>query len=202
MPTMEFDGKQTELDSKKADYSSINYVPKPEEPSIKQPPPKVADTSSTATKTTRTRKTDRADKARTKTEPVPATPEQTAARAQRVSEVLTIASGTLLLAGRTYGNKALRADGHTVAAVTPTFSEAVANVAAVDPAVASLLDNEGSAKAAAYVGLISVSFTIGAQLAANHGLIKPGVMNTSSSDDIIAAFEPVEETPDDDNQTR
>jgi len=199
---MELNGKTVELDKTVGtDYGSVAYVPKPEEPSIKQPPPKVADSSSTPTRTTRTRKTDKADKARTKTEPVAATPDVTAARIKKVSEVLTIASGSLLLAGKSYGNKALRADGHTVAAVTEPLSQAVANVAAHDPIVARMLDNEGSAKAAAYVGLVSVSFTIGAQLAANHGLIKPGVMNTSSSDDIIAAFEPVEET-DDDNQAR
>lgn len=72
MPTMELNGKTVELENKPADYNSVTFVPKPDEPSIKKPAPviKPSDSSST-TRATRTRtKPDKADKARVKPEPV------------------------------------------------------------------------------------------------------------------------------------
>lgn len=202
--TMELDGKKTELPEtpNQPDYNSVSYVPKPEEPSIRKPAPVVRPEPGSSTRARSRKPKDRQDQARTKAAPVVTTPEVTEARKNKVSEVLTIASGSLLLAGKTYGNVSLRADGHAVAALTQPFSEAVAQVAAYDPTVARLLDHEGSQKAAAYVGLVSVTMTLGSQLAANHGLIKPGVMNTVAPDVIVAAMEPAQEAPADDNATR
>jgi hypothetical protein len=202
MPTLEMNGKTVELNNTTS-ASDIPFVPKPdapeapnpiEAPSIKKPVTPAP--TQTASKSTRS-KPAKADKARTAKPVDPTTPEKTAERAKKVSEVLTITSGSLLLAGKTYSSKPLRADGHTLSVVTPSLAEAVANVAAVDPAVARLLDHEGSAKAAAYVGLVSVCMSLGAQVAANHGLVQPGFMSTASADDIIAALEPAEETADD-----
>jgi hypothetical protein len=193
---LDADGNPVELSDLDLDakFEQIKDAPSQDLPAPPRRAPTPKPASRGRTHTTRGTST----KARTKTEPVAATPAVTEARKKKVSEVLTITSGALLVAGKAYSSDSLRADGHTLNAVTPQLSEAVANVAAHDPAVARLLDAEGSAKVASYIALFSVTFSLGAQVAANHNLIKPGTLQTAAPADIIAHFEtePANETDD------
>ena len=52
-----------------------------------------------------------------------------------------------------------------------------------------------SGKVAAWMGLLGVTMSLGAQIAANHGLVKPGTMGSVKAQDIVDAFEKPAEEP-------
>jgi hypothetical protein len=191
MPTLELDGKTTDIVLEAAQPNAEPVAAAPQPTIARKPvePPRASDSR----KRSRPTKT---EKPRTSKPPVAEpTPEVTLKRAAKVKEVFDLSAATLLVFGKGYNNHALRADGHTIAAMAQPMSEAVANVAAHDPAVARILDNDSSGKLAAYVGLASVAVSLGAQLAANHKLIKPGTLGTASVDDILTAYEPADDNP-------
>lgn len=159
-----------------------------------QAPPKRAPKASAEPKarTPRTR-TSKADKARTTAAPAEATPEITAKRAENATETVQILGGVLGMLGSTTNSPAFKADGYLFQHLGPKLGEAAAEVAKHDTTVARWLDKPGGGKVAAYMGLFGVVTSLGAQLAVNHGLLKPGIMGSVAPESIIAAFE--QETP-------
>jgi hypothetical protein len=192
MPTLEIDGQKTEV-VLEAPQTATEPVAAAPTPTIAKKP--VAAPKPATEKPTRTRAS-KTEKPRTAKAPVQeATPEVTEKRTAKVKEILDLSSATLLVFGKGYNNAALRADGHMLSAYSQPLSEAVANVAAHDPAVARMLDNDSSGKLASYVGLASVAVSLGAQIAANHGVIKPGTLGTAHPLQIIDAMEPADDNP-------
>jgi hypothetical protein len=143
-----------------------------------------------------------ADKA-AETPPVPPTPAVTAKRASTAEESFRLVGQCLLLVGKATekvsGTKTdgfmanasvgFMADGYVVNANAAPLAEKLALVAAVEPQIAKWLDKAPSAKVTAWMGLASVASGLAFQAAANHKLIKPGVMGTTDPAKIIQANE-------------
>jgi hypothetical protein len=88
------------------------------------------------------------------------------------------------------GISAFRADAYTLQGFAEPVGKACADVAAVDPAFARYIDKSGSGgKALAYLGLFGTIAGMGAQLAANHKLVRPGTLGAVAPEDVIAAYE-------------
>jgi hypothetical protein len=112
-----------------------------------------------------------------------------AARTKKVAETVEMAAAGALVAGKTMHNDGLRADAYTLQAVAPQFGEAMAEVAKYDPMIARFCDRSAGGKVTAWLGLATVGLSMGSQLAANHGMVKPGFMNTHAPADIITHYE-------------
>jgi hypothetical protein len=161
-----------------------------------QDPPKREPAAPAAEKAKRpyTRKQKAEDKSRTadkapETAPTPPSPAVTAKRASSAEETFRLAGTCLLLVGKVTRMPSFTADGFVVNANAAPLAEKLALVAAVEPQIAKWLDKAPSAKVTAWMGLASVAAGLGLQAAANHKLIKPGVMGTSDPADIIRANE-------------
>lgn len=99
---------------------------------------------------------------------------------------LLLMPGTLLLAlGGRRQDAALTADGAALVVAAPAIGEATAELAAEVPAVAAILDR--LATATPYAGLITAAVGLGAQIAANHGMIPAGALGSVTTDEIITA---------------
>ena len=129
-----------------------------------------------------------ADKA-TEAAPAPPSPEVTAKRAASAEETFKLAGTCLLVVGKITHMPSFTADGFMVNANAGPLAVALADVAAVEPQIARWLDKAPSAKVTAWIGLATVVGGLGLQAAANHKLIKPGVMGTSDPAEIIRANE-------------
>lgn len=191
MPTLETaDGKPVDvtLDDAKAKFSASLNDDGPDEQAPPKRPPRAA--AEEAPKPRRGR-TPKEEKSRTAAAPVPeATPEVTAKRAENVAETFQIVGGALELIGKSAKSDAFYADGLFLTAAAPKIGEAVAEVARYDPAMARLVDmSGGGGKVTAYAALFACAASLGAQLAANHRLLKPGFMGSVSADEIISALE-------------
>jgi len=125
----------------------------------------------------------------------------TAKRAKSVAETAGMLAGGFLVAAKITGHDAFKADAYTFQALSPQIGDAAAEVAKYDPVMARFIDKSGGGKVTAYLGLATVALGLGSQLAANHGLVKPGFMNTSAPADIIAHYES-EEPPDADAEQK
>jgi hypothetical protein len=121
--------------------------------------------------------------------PAPPSPALTAKRASSAEETFRLAGTCLLVVGKITRVQGFTADGFMVNANAAPLATALADVAAVEPQIARWLDKAPSAKVSAWMGLASVAAGLGLQAAANHKLIKPGVMGTSDPADIIRANE-------------
>lgn len=121
--------------------------------------------------------------------PAPPSPEVTAKRASSAEETFKLAGTCLLLVGKVAHMPSFLADGYVVNANAAPLAEKLALVAAVEPQIAKWLDKAPSEKVTAWMGLASVAAGLGLQAAANHKLIKPGVMGTSDPAEIIRANE-------------
>ena len=123
--------------------------------------------------------------------PQPPNPIVTAKRAAAAEETFRLAGTCLLVVGKITHMPSFCADGFVVNANAGPLASALADVAAVEPQIARWLDKAPSAKVSAWLGLATVVGGLGLQAAANHKLIRPGVMGTSDPADIIRANEEV-----------
>jgi hypothetical protein len=121
--------------------------------------------------------------------PAPPSPEVTAKRAASAEEAFRLGGTCLLLVGKVAHMPSFTADGFVVNANAAPLALKLADVAAVEPAIARWLDKAPSAKVTAWMGLASVAAGLGLQAAANHKLIKPGSMGTADPAEIIRANE-------------
>jgi hypothetical protein len=121
--------------------------------------------------------------------PAPPSPEVTGKRAKSAEDTFRLAGTCLLVVGKVTRVSGFTADGFMVNANAGPLAIALADVAAVEPQIAKWLDKAPSAKVSAWMGLASVAAGLGLQAAANHKLIKPGVMGTSDPADIIRVNE-------------
>jgi hypothetical protein len=118
------------------------------------------------------------------------TPELTAKRAGDVAGTVQAVGGAFLAGAAMTGMDALKADAYSLQGFAEPIGKAAADVAAVDPAFARYIDKSGSGgKVLAYLGLFGTVAGLGAQLAANHGLVKPGTLGAHDPADVIAAYE-------------
>jgi hypothetical protein len=133
----------------------------------------------------------KAEQARVAEAPAPeATPAATARRAEAIAENVAIIGGVLTMAGTASGMKALKADGYFLTHAATSLGTAAAEVARHEPGFAKWLDKSGGGgKAVAYMALFGCVSSLGAQLAVNHGILKPGLMGTAAPEEIIRAFE-------------
>jgi hypothetical protein len=120
----------------------------------------------------------------------PATPELTKKRAEEVAGTVNAVGGAFLAGAAMTGMTALKADAYSLQGFAEPIGKAAADVAAVDPAFARYIDKSGSGgKVLAYLGLFGTVAGLGAQLAANHHLVKPGTLGAHDPADVIAAYE-------------
>ena len=105
-------------------------------------------------------------------------------RVQGVAGIVQLAAGGCLLAERGTGQKAYKADAITLASSAADIGSAVADVADQDERFARVIDKVCAA--GPYSALISVMFSVGSQIARNHGAAVPG---TADPDDLIKAAE-------------
>lgn len=141
----------------------------------------------------------KSEQARTTAPPPPeATPEITAKRAQSASENLQIIGGALTMLGKSVKSTAFKADGYTIEHIAPKLGEATAEVAKYEPGLARWMDSSGGGgKVTAYMALFACFATLGAQLAVNHKVLKPGLMGSVTPEQIIDDhFEPPEKPAD------
>lgn len=131
------------------------------------------------------------EQARTTTAPPPeATPELTAKRAKDLADNLQIIGGGLTMLGTSTKSVALKADGYAIGHVAPKLGDAAAEVAKYEPGLARWLDGSGGGgKVGAYMALFACIATLGAQLAVNHKVLKPGLMGSVTPDQIVEHFE-------------
>ncbi len=104
-------------------------------------------------------------------------------------------AGGLLVASTITGNDGFKADAYTFQAAAPQLADAAAEVARYDPVFARFIDKSGGGKITAYLGMATVALSLGSQLAANHGMVKPGFLNTASPADVITHYETPPEAP-------
>ena len=121
-----------------------------------------------------------------------------AKRVKSVEETAGMLGAGFLVAAKVTNQAAFKADAYTFQAAANPLGEAAANVAAVDPAFARYIDKQASGKITAYLGMATVALSLGAQMAANHGLVKPGFLSTVSPADVIAHYETDPEAAPDD----
>jgi hypothetical protein len=106
------------------------------------------------------------------------------ARSQGVAGIVQLAAGGCLLAERGTGQKAFKADAITLASSAGEIGEAIADVCDSDERFARVIDKVCAA--GPYSALITVMFSVGSQIARNHGAAVPG---TSNPEDLIAMAE-------------
>jgi hypothetical protein len=195
MPVLETaDGKPVDASEQKAvidaKFDASMNDDGPDEQAPPRRTPKPAD-EQPKTRRTRQPKAEQSRTAEKSAAPVPeATPEVTAKRAENVAETFQIVGGALELIGKSAKSKSFRADGLFLTYAAPKIGDAVAGVAKYDPAMARLVDKSGGGgKVTAYLGLFAVTASLGAQIAANHRLLKPGLMGSVSADEIIDALD-------------
>jgi hypothetical protein len=119
----------------------------------------------------------------------------TARRTANVRETTEMVAGACLVASKITGSPPFKADAYVIQGMAEPIGKACAEVARHDPAFARFIDKSGGGKVTAYLGLATVALALGSQLAANHGIIKPGIFNTHAPADIIAAYEKPEAEP-------
>lgn len=105
-------------------------------------------------------------------------------RRQGIEGLVQLSAGACLLVERGTGQKAFRADAITLASNAGELGEAIAATADADDRFARVVDKICSA--GPYSALISVMFSVGSQIARNHGAPVPG---TTSPEDLIAMAE-------------
>lgn len=105
-------------------------------------------------------------------------------RAQGVQGIVQLAAGGCLLAERGTGNRSFRADAITLASSAEDIGNAVADVCDQDERFARVVDKVCAA--GPYSALITVMFSVGSQIARNHGAQVPG---TNDPEDLIAMAE-------------
>jgi len=112
------------------------------------------------------------------------------ARKAGVQGVVQLAAGACLLAERGTGQKAFRADAITLASSAEDLGEVLAATADQDERFARVIDRICSA--GPYGALIQVAFSVGSQIARNHGAQIPG---TAAPEDLIAMAEVPDAAP-------
>lgn len=158
------DGKSVDVESANLDFArAMTSTPKDDEP-IAPAPPKVApkDPPKTPAK--------RAPKARTQSKTVagPVSDAVKSKRAKAGADILHTAAVITASLHTATGEEAWLKDTELFAATAPSFGEAMANVAAHNPAFARYLDSEDSGAIAAYLGLGIVSAQITMAVIDNH----------------------------------
>lgn len=137
----------------------------------------------------------KSEQSRTAAAPPPeVTEEATSKRAADASDNIAIIGGALKMLGSATGSVGFKADGYAIGHVAPKLGEAAAEVAKYEPGLARWMDNSGGGgKVTAYMALFACFATLGAQLAVNHKILKPGLMGSVTPEQIIDHFEPPEE---------
>jgi hypothetical protein len=102
-----------------------------------------------------------------------------------IVQLCSLPAGVLVAAGGTLGRRDLLADGATISYYAPGVADALQGLADNDPRVAAVLDKVLSA--GPYGALVAALVPMFAQVAANHGLIKPGAMGTTDPDTLVSA---------------
>lgn len=92
----------------------------------------------------------------------------------------------------------LRPDAAVIAYYGPGMAEEAAAIAEEDARAAALLDKIASM--GPYSRLVTLVVAAGMQIAANHGLVKPGVMGTMKPDEFIDAVTRTDEGGDEDDK--
>jgi hypothetical protein len=110
-------------------------------------------------------------------------------RVKSIRETLQVGAISCLTLAATTGNDAFKADAHVLAGADH-FAEASAELAAVNPAFARFIDSGG--KGAAYFAFGSAAASLGAQLAVNHGMLRPGFLGTRAPEDFLPKPAPAE----------
>jgi hypothetical protein len=197
MPTLETaDGKPldpaADADAVNATFAAAMNDDGPDEQAPPRRQPRTAPADGGAKP--RRGRTPKADRSRTtdkpaEAPPVPPSPAVTAKRASSAEESFELIGTCLLMVGKVTRMPSFTADGFVVNANAAPLAEKLAQVAAVEPQIAKWLDKAPSAKVTAWMGLASVAAGLGLQAAANHKLIKPGVMGTMDPAKIIQANE-------------
>ena len=106
------------------------------------------------------------------------------ARKQGVQGIVQLAAGACLLAERGTGQPAFKADAITLASSAEDLGEAIAATCDSDERMARVVDK--LCAAGPYSALITVMFSVGSQIARNHGAAVPG---TQAPEDLIAMAE-------------
>lgn len=128
----------------------------------------------------------RHDRPRVQSAPEPAPGDADDVRTRRVTsvtETMHVAAISCLSMHAATGKDSWEADAHVLANNAAAFAASCAELAAVNPAFARFIDSGG--KGAAYFAFGSVAASLGAQLAVNHGLLKPGFLGTRSVGELI-----------------
>jgi hypothetical protein len=117
--------------------------------------------------------------------PPPRSPKRVDYRPGVVS-LLSLPAGLLGAAGAGLQRPELVADAATIMTAAPALAEGVHQLAGQEPRIAAVLDRVLAA--GPWGALISAMVPMIAQLAANHGIIRPGMLGTRTRDEMIASF--------------
>lgn len=111
-------------------------------------------------------------------------------RKSGIQGLVQLAAGGCLLAERGTGQKSYRADAITLASSAEDLGEAIAATCDQDERMARVVDR--ICAAGPYSALIQVAFSVGSQIARNHGAQVPG---TANPEDLIAMAEAPDAAP-------
>lgn len=196
------EGLQT-LDGKKVDIPNPEEVEQKFAQAMSQPPPgedipappKKPDKPPAEKRTRRTTAKPRV----TKSAPPPSK-ELDQQRANGVAETMNLlGAGCLMLKTSVQAKDpqlamALTADAYVLSSSAEAFGQSCAALAKASPGFAKLID--GSGKAGPWFAFSTTVYSIGGQLAANHGLIPAGLLGTAKPEDIVSMIEMSQDGPD------
>jgi hypothetical protein len=176
-----------------AKFQAIKDSPAEEVPAPRRMSPERKEELRTAPKRSR-RTTAKTDKPRTdKTPPRASTPAVDKERAESVADTMNLAAGLLLMGHASNKDKnpalatALAADAATLSSTAETFGAACSNLAKHSPGFARMID--GGGKAGPWFAFTTVTFSIGSQLAVNHGMIPAGLLGTVDPAELVVMVE-------------
>lgn len=105
---------------------------------------------------------------------------------QGIVSLLSLPAGILGAAGAGLGRRELVADAATIMMHAPPIADGLNELAGLDARVAGVLDRVLAA--GPYGALVGALVPAFAQIAANHGMIRPGALGTHDPEEIIGAF--------------
>lgn len=105
---------------------------------------------------------------------------------QGIVSLLSLPAGILGAAGAGLGRRELVADAATVMTHAPALADGLNELAGLDARVAGVLDRVLAA--GPYGALVGALVPAFAQIAANHGMIRPGSLGTADPETLIAQF--------------
>jgi len=193
MPLMTEDGKAVDVETANLEFARAMAAPAADEP-LTSPPPRKAEAPAEPKRRGRPPASEKARSAKTGATPIADTrsPEKAAEdRSSGVQGLVQIGAGALLVMGQRSNSEPLLCDAVVIAENAAPLGAACAEVAKVNPRFAKALDK--ILEVGPYGALVTVAFSVGMQVAANHGAVPEGTAGTRTKKEILATLDEVPE---------